>query len=64
LDPNIHEEVLCRYNGLNIAPYKGFVNPVLKPVHNGKGDVVDIIVDYSETYTEQMRRYSREYQTL
>lgn len=64
LDSNIHEEVLCRYNRLNIAPYKGFVNPVLKPVHNGKGDVVDIIVDYSETYTEQMLRYSREYQTL
>ena len=64
LDSNIHEEVLCRYNRLNIAPYKGFVNPVLKPVHNDKGDVVDIIVDYSETYTEQMLRYSREYQTL
>ena len=64
LNPLLHEEVLQRYELLNIAPYKGFINPVLKPVFNELGDMVDVTVDYSESYTEQMLRYSREYQTL
>ena len=64
LDANLHEEVLRRYKRLNIAPYKGFINPVLKPVLDEKGNTIDIVVDYSEGYTEQMLRYSREYQTL
>ena len=64
LDAHLHEEVLRRYKRLNIAPYKGFINPVLKPVLDEKGNTIDIVVDYSEGYTEQMLRYSREYQTL
>ena len=64
LDANLHEEVLRRYKRLNIAPYKGFINPVLKPVLDEKGNTIDIVVDYSESYTKQMLRYSREYQTL
>ena len=64
LNPLLHEEVLQRYESLNIAPYKGFINPILMPVFNELGDMVDVIVDYSESYTEQMLRYSREYQTL
>ena len=64
LDPTLHTEVLRRYERLNIAPYKGFINPVLTPVYNKQGELIDINVDYSETYTEQMLRYSREYQTL
>lgn len=59
-----HEEVLKRYEQLNIAPYKGFINPVLRPILNENNNVVDIIADYSETYSEQMLRYSKEYSTL
>ena len=61
IDPELHEEILERYRRLDIAPYKGFINPVLKPVSDSKGDIVDIAVDYTEGYSEQMLRYSREY---
>ena len=64
VDPALHEEVLARYSRLGIAPYKGFINPVLVPVRDGKGDVTDIHVDYSESYSHQMLRYSAEYATL
>ena len=64
LNPVLHAEVLRRYENLNIAPYKGFINPVLTPVYNDLGEVIDVVVDYSESYTEQMLRYSRDYQTL
>ena len=64
LDKALHAEVLQRYEQLKIAPYKGFINPVLKPVCDATGEVTDIIVDYSEGYTEQMLRYSEEYATL
>ena len=64
LDKELHAEVLQRYERLKIAPYKGFINPVLKPVCDATGEVTDIIVDYSEGYTEQMLRYSAEYATL
>ena len=64
LDPVLHAEVLRRYEDLNIAPYKGFINPILKPVYNELGEMIDVVVDYSESYTEQMLRYSRDYQTL
>lgn len=64
LDADLHREILCRYERLNIAPYKGFINPVLTPVYNEEGEIIDISVDYSESFTEQMLRYSREYQTL
>ena len=64
LNSVLHAEVLRRYENLNIAPYKGFINPVLTPVYNDLGEVIDVVVDYSESYTEQMLRYSRDYQTL
>ena len=64
LDKALHAEVLQRYERLKIAPYKGFINPVLKPVCDATGEVTDIIVDYSEGYTEQMLRYSEKYATL
>ena len=64
LDPVLHAEVLRRYEELNIAPYKGFINPILKPVYNELGEMIDVVVDYSESYAEQMLRYSRDYQTL
>lgn len=64
VDPVLHAEVLERYAKLNLAPYKGFVNPVMKEVRNDKGEVVDIILDYTEGYVGQMLRYSKEYSFL
>lgn len=64
IDSDIHNEVLQRYKRLNIAPYKGFLNPRMLPVFNAKGEVIDITLDYSEGYTEQMLRYSQQYATL
>ena len=64
INAELHTEVLERYKRLDIAPYKGFLNPRMLPVHNAKGEVVDISLDYSESYDEQMLRYSRQYGTL
>ena len=64
IDPDLHTEVLQRYQKLNLAPYKGFINPWLLPVTNGRGEIVDIQVNYSESYSHQMMRYSTEYATL
>ena len=64
INAELHAEVLERYKRLDIAPYKGFLNPRMLPVHNAKGEVVDITLDYSESYDEQMLRYSRQYGTL
>ena len=61
VDGCLHEEILERYRKLNLAPYKGFLNPRLIPVRNADGEVIDINADYSETYAEQMMRYSRDY---
>ena len=64
VDGPLHEEILQRYSKLNVAPYKGFINPVLKPVVDDSGNITDVAVDYSESYTAQMLRYSKEYATL
>lgn len=64
VDPKLHKEVLDRYAHLDIAPYKGFVNPVYKPVYGANGEIVDIAVDYTEDYVPQMLRYSRDYSPL
>ena len=64
VDPEIHNEVLERYAKLNIAPYKGFVNPVYTAVTDGNGNITDVKVDYSENYVDQMLRYSRDYSPL
>ncbi len=61
VDPALHNEVLERYRRLNLAPYKGFINPVLTPVYDISGQITDVTVDYSEGYAEQMLRYSRDY---
>ncbi|HEY9551629.1 MAG TPA: dihydrofolate reductase, partial [Prevotella sp.] len=60
-DADLHKEILQRYETLNISPYKGFINPWMKPVVNAEGDIVDIEVDYTESYEHQMLRYSEEY---
>ena len=64
VDKDLHGEVLERYRKLNLAPYKGFVNPVLTPVYDEHHDICDVQVSYGETYVEQMLRYGREYGTL
>ncbi len=64
VDRSLHEEILERYSRLDIPPYKGFINPVLIPVADDSGNVVDIRVDYSESYVAQMMRYSKVYSTL
>ena len=61
VDKELHDEVLARYAKLDIAPYKGFLNPWLKPVCDAEGEIIDLEVDYSESYAEQMLRYSRDY---
>lgn len=60
VDPTLHKEVLDRYATLDIAPYKGFVNPVYTPVIKD-GEIVDIKVSYGEGYADQMLRYSKDY---
>ncbi len=65
VDGQLHSEVLKRYEGLNIAPYKGFINPVLVPVRDAlTGSITDIKADYTESYVSQMLRYSRDYSAL
>jgi dipeptidyl-peptidase-3 len=61
VDHELHKEVLERYAKLNIAPYKGFVNPVYTPVTNSKGEITDIKVSYTEDFLPQVLRYSKEY---
>jgi len=64
VDDRLHEEVLTRYKRLNLAPYKGFINPWLLPVYDKDGQLTDVQVNYSESYEHQMLRYSSEYATL
>lgn len=64
VDPALHQQVLDRYAKLNIAPYKGFVNPVYTAVRDASGKITDVKVDYTEGYPEQMLRYSRDYHGL
>ena len=61
VDGGLHQEVLERYKKLNLAPYKGFINPVLTPVVDDNGEISDISVSYGEGYAEQMLRYGCEY---
>lgn len=64
VDPALHNEVLTRYKKLDIAPYKGFVNPIYTVVKDNKGNITDVKISYDEGYAEQMLRYSKEYSPL
>lgn len=64
VDQKLHKEVLDRYEALNLAPYKGFVNPVYKLVKDDKGKVTDVTVSYGESYVDQQLRYSSQYSVL
>ena len=61
VDARLHQEILTRYEQLHLAPYKGFLNPVMKPVRNEQGEITDITLDYTESYAQQMLRYSKDY---
>ena len=64
VNQDLHKEVLSRYETLNIAPYKGFVNPVYKLVTDEDGNVTDVTISYDENYVDQQLRYSRQYSVL
>ena len=64
VDPELLAEVLKRYEALNLAPYKGFVNPRYEAVTDANGEITDVKVIYGEGYTDQMLRYSRDYSAL
>ena len=64
IDPELHKEILNRYNQLDIAPYKGFINPVYTAIRDAEGNITDVEISYTESYAEQMLRYSRDYGTL
>ena len=64
IDPELHREILDRYAKLNIAPYKGFINPIYTAVRDNDGNITDVKISYTEGYAEQMLRYSKDYATL
>lgn len=64
VDAELHTEVLARYKALNLAPYKGFINPVYTPVLDEDGNITDVTIDYSESFADQNLRYSRDYSNL
>ncbi|MCH3980447.1 MAG: dipeptidyl peptidase 3 [Prevotella sp.] len=61
VDSCLHQEILVRYEKLNLAPYKGFINPWMKPVYSADHEIADIQLDYTESYAHQMLRYGKEY---
>ena len=64
IDPELHREILARYRKLNLAPYKGFINPKMTLEMDEEGEITDVVLDYEESYVDQMLRYSDEYGTL
>ena len=64
VDQDLHKEILARYEALNLAPYKGFINPVYTAVTDAEGNITDVTISYDESYDDQMLRYSTEYATL
>lgn len=64
VNPELHKEILARYEKLNLSPYKGFINPVYEAVKDQQGNITDVKVSYDESYEHQMLRYSKDYATL
>ena len=64
VNQDLHKEILARYQKLNLAPYKGFVNPVYTAVRDAEGNITDVTIDFSEGYIDQHLRYSRDYSPL
>ena len=64
IDSELHRDILARYKKLNLAPYKGFINPKMTLEMDEEGEITDVVLDYEESYVDQMLRYSDEYGTL
>ena len=64
VNPTLHDEILTRYRALNLAPYKGFINPQYIVHRDHQGNITDISLRYDESFAQQMLRYSRDYNTL
>ena len=64
IDPELHREVLARYERLHLSPYKGFINPVYRAERAADGTITGVTLDYTEPYDQQMLRYSRDYSAL
>ena len=64
VNPTLHEEIRARYAKLNLAPYKGFVNPVYCVERDAEGEITDVKLNFTEGYIEQHLRYSRDYSPL
>ena len=64
IDPELHAQILARYEALNLYPYNGFVNPVFTPSFDENGKFTGLSIDYTEGYAEQHLRYSRDYSFL
>jgi dipeptidyl-peptidase-3 len=64
VDETLHSELLDRYTNLKLAPYSGFINPVMKPVVNADGEITDIKIEYVDDYLSQMMYYGRNYSFL
>lgn len=64
VDPKLHQEVITRYEKLNLRPYKGFINPVFEAVKDKDGKIIDIKVSYEEGYVQQMLRYAKDFSSL
>ena len=64
VNPELHKEIRERYAKLNLAPYKGFVNPVYTATRDAEGNITDVTLDFTEGYIEQHLRYSRDYSPL
>ncbi len=61
IDPQLHKEILERYEKLDLAPYKGFINPRYTAVKDADGNIIDVKIDYTEPYADQMLRYGKDY---
>jgi len=64
IDPDLHTEMLSRYAKLNLAPYSGFVNPVMTPVTDRNGKITDVTIEYCSDYLDQMMKYGKNYAFL
>ncbi len=63
VNPQLHKEVLERFNKLHIAPYGGFINPVYKAVEKD-GKIIDVKIEYPMDFAKQNLYYSEHYSFL
>jgi len=61
VDSELHSQVLERVAPLNIAPYNGFVYPVMIPIYNEQKGLIDVRLEYTQSFLEQMLYYGQKY---